>query len=165
MASTLILIIFLYLAAMFLIVVEICTPTFGMLGVLAVGAVGWAIWLGYNEIDPLAGLVMLIVSLIALPIYTVAAVKILPKTRLGGLLILKSRTAEPGEGTPEADELTSLIGRTAPVDSTLRPSGTIRIDNKRIIAQAESGMIEQGQQVKVIAAAGNRVIVRKTQDA
>ncbi len=165
MTSTLILIIILYLAAMFLILVEICTPTFGMIGLLAVGAAGWAFWLGYTEINELVGVVMLIASLIVLPIYTIAAVKILPNTRLGSLLILKRRIAEPGEGTPEADELTRLIGRTAPADSTLRPSGTIRIDNKRIVAQAQSGMIEQGTQVKIISAAGNRVIVRKVQEA
>lgn len=164
MASTLILIIILYLAAMVLILAEICTPTFGMLGVLAMGAIGWAVWLGYNEIDRLVGLGMLIASLIALPIYIITAVKILPKTRFGGRLFLRRKKAEPGEGTPEADELTRLVGRTAAADTVLRPSGTIRIDDKRIVAQAESGIIQQGSQVKILRAAGNRVIVRQVEE-
>jgi len=159
MAGTLILIIVLLLAAMALIVVEICTPIFGLLGVLAVGAAGWAVYLAW-ETHSLFGLVMTIAVLVGLPVYTVAAVKIIPKTGLGRRLHLGRDKIAPGEGTPEAAALASLVGREAPAETVLRPSGTIRIDGKRIIAHAESGMIEKGTEVRIIRAAGNHVVVR-----
>lgn len=163
MTGTVLLIVVLLLAAMAMIVVEICTPTFGVLGLAALGCIGWAVYLAYT-INGVFGLVMVIAVFVCFPIYIIAAVKILPKTPLGNLLHLGRDKTPPGEGTPEVDMLVRLVGRITTAETTLRPSGTVRIDDKRIIAQAESGMIEQGEEVKVIRAAGTHVVVRKVQD-
>jgi len=159
MTGTLLLIIVLLLAATLLIIVEICTPFFGLLGVAAVGCVCWAVYLAYT-IDGVFGLVMTVAGVIGLPVYIVAAVKLLPKTGLGRRLHLGREKVPAGEGTPEAQDLSGLVGRKTTAETVLRPSGAIRIDGKRIVAQAESGMIEKGANVKIIRAAGNRVIVR-----
>lgn len=159
MVGTLILIIILLLAAMVLIVAEICTPIFGLLVMMAVGAVGWAVYLAYT-IEPLFGLVMTIVGVVGLPIYIVAAVRIIPKTSLGKRIYLGRKRADPGEGTPEATALSSLVGRKTAAETDLRPSGTVRVDGKRIVAQAESGMIDKGAEVMIIRAAGTHVVVR-----
>ena len=160
MTGTVWLIVVLVISAMALIVVEICTPMFGLLGLLALGCVGWAVYLSYT-IHNIFGLVMTALAIVCLPIYIVAAVKILPKTPLGRLLHLGKKPTRKGEGTPEATELASLVGQTTAAETILRPVGTIRIDGRRIIAQAESGMIEKGQQVEIIRAAGTHVVVRK----
>ncbi len=160
MTGMIFLIVVLLLAAMALIVVELCTPTFGLLGVVALGCILWALWLCYG-INQILGLVMTAVLIVGLPAYIIATVKILPKTPLGNRLHLRNRRAKPGQGTPEADKLASLVGRTTTTETTLRPSGTIRIDGQRIIAHAESGMIEKGQTVTILRAGGNFVIVRK----
>lgn len=159
MTGTLILIIVLFLAAMALIVAEICTPIFGLLGLLAVGAAGWAVYLAY-VLHPLFGLVMTIAALVGLPVYTVAAVKIIPKSALGRRLHLGKDRTSPGEGTPEAEALTALVGRKTTAETVLRPSGTIRVDGRRIIAHSESGMIEKGTEVRIIRSAGTHVVVR-----
>jgi len=159
MTGTLLLIIVLLLAAMALIVVEICTPFFGLLGVAAVGCVCWAVYLAYT-INGVFGLVMTVAGVVGLPVYIVAAVKVLPKTPLGDRLHLGREKVPVGEGTPEAEDLSRLVGRKTTAETVLRPSGAIRIDGRRIVAQAESGMIEKGAEVKIIRAAGNRVIVR-----
>ena len=163
MAGTIMLIVVLLLAAMALIVVEICTPFFGMLGAVALGCVAWAVYLGWSTFGGVVGLVMVMAAIVALPIYIVTAVKVLPKTPLGRRLFLARKRSSAGEGTPEAEDLADLVGRTTMAETTLRPSGTIRIDHRRIIAQAESGMIEKGDQVKVIRAAGTHVVVRKAE--
>ena len=160
MGGTILLIVVLLLIAMILIVMEVCTPMFGLIGLLALGCVGWAVYLGYT-INGFFGLVMTVASLVALPIYIVATVKILPKTSLGHLLHLGKTRTPPGEGTPEADMLSQLVGRTTTAETILRPSGMIRIDGNRIVAQAESGMIEKGENVEVIRATGMGVIVRQ----
>jgi len=162
MAGTLILIVVLLLAAMALILVEICTPMFGLLGLIAIGCAAFAVYLAYT-INGVFGLVMTIVTVVGLPIYIVAAVKVLPATPLGRRLHLGRDPAASGEGTPEANELADLVGRSTIAETTLRPSGTVRIGGRRFVAQAESGMIEKGQPVTIIRAAGTHVVVRKAE--
>jgi len=163
MTGTLLLIIALVLIAMVLVVLEICTPTFGVVGLLTLGALAWAVYLAWG-LSPLGGLIFLIALGLLMPAYIVAAIKILPRTSLGRRLYLRRAQAIPGEGTPEAEELTALIGRETTAETTLRPSGTIRVDGRRIVAQAEGGMIDRGQAVRIVRAAGNRVFVRKVED-
>jgi len=162
MSGTLLLIIVLILIAMALVVVEVCTPTFGVVGLLALGSLAWAVYLAWS-IDQFFGLVMLIAVLVLMPVYIILAVKLLPRTALGRRLYLHRDASPPGEGTPESEELTRLVGQTTTAETTLRPAGTVRIDGRRIVAQAESGMIDRGQEVRVVRAAGNRVIVRKVE--
>lgn len=158
--ETMLLIAALIVVAMILIVVEIVTPTFGILAIAAIAAVGWAVYLCWT-LDDIAGLVALIGAVILLPAYTVAVVKILPKTALGKKIGLKRDAVAAGEGTPEAADLHRFVGRVTTADTVLRPSGFVRIDGRRIVAEAESGMIEKGQKVKVIRAGGVSVTVRK----
>jgi membrane-bound ClpP family serine protease len=160
--ETIVLIAVLVLAAMALIVAEICTPVFGMLAVLALGCAAAAVYLCYG-LDGVLGIVATIVAIIGLPIYSVAAVKVIPKTPLGRRLALRRELARPGEGTPEASDLSRFVGRKTTAETILRPSGTVRIDGRRIVAQAESGVIEKGQAVRVIRAAGTHVVVRKAE--
>ena len=162
LAETLLLVVVLIVAAMILIVVEICTPTFGVLAVAAIAAVGWAVYLCYT-LDPLAGIAAGIAAPILMIIYTVAAVKILPKTSLGRKIGLRRDAVAAGEGTPEAEDLSRYVGRITTAETLLRPSGFVRIDGKRIVAEAETGLIEKGRQVKVIRAGGSSVIVRKVE--
>jgi membrane-bound serine protease (ClpP class) len=157
--GTVALIIVLLVAAMLLIVVEICTPTFGILGVTAVGCVAWAVYLCWT-IHPTLGIVALIGGLIGLPVYIAMAIKIIPQTALGKRLGLEKKKAEPGSGTPESSSLKELVGRETYADTVLRPSGTIRVDGRRIVAQAESGMIEKGTLVRIVRSGGNYVVVR-----
>ncbi len=156
------LILALVVAAMLLIVVEICTPTFGLLGLLAIAAVGWAVYLCYT-LNTVAGMIATIAAIIVLPAYTVLAVKILPKTGLGRKIGLRRDAVAAGEGTPEAADLDRYIGRVTKAETLLRPSGFVRIDGKRIVAEAESGLIEKGLAVKVIQAGGASVTVRRVE--
>ena len=164
MVETIILIVILILAALALIVVEICTPTFGLLSVVAVGLVAWAVYLCYG-LNRVAGIATTVAVVLLLPVFIVLAVKILPKTPLGGKLALRREPVAPGEATPDADQLKSLVGRETTAETPLRPSGMIRIEGRRIAAHAESGLIPKGTPVKVIGAAGNHVIVRKAEDS
>ena len=160
LTETVVLVIVLVIATMVLIVAEICTPMFGLLAVLALACAGGAIYFCYTLNDAL-GLAALIAVIIGLPVYSVAAVKIIPRTSLGRTLFLKRNLVQPGEGTPEADELRQYVGRQTTTETVLRPSGTIRVDGRRIVAQAESGMIGKGRSVRVIEAAGTHVVVRE----
>ena len=160
LAGTLIVIVVLLLAAMALIVVEICTPFFGLLGLMAMAAAGWAVYLAYT-IHPLLSLLLGVLVMVGLPVFTIIAIKVLPNTTLGKHLHLGKDKAEPGQGTPESQKLSDLVGRTTAAETVLRPSGTVRVDGQRIVAQAESGMIDKGATVEIIRAMGTHVVVRQ----
>lgn len=162
LAETIVLIVVLMLAAMALIVVEICTPMFGLLAALSVACAIGSLYLCFT-ISPMVGVVVTIVAALGLPAYTIAAVKIIPRTPLGRRLGLHRDVVQPGEGTPEAGQLSALVGKTAVAETLLRPSGMIRVDSRRVVAHAESGLVDKGSEVTIIRAAGTHVVVRKKQ--
>ncbi len=160
MVQTILLMAILVLAALAMIVAEICTPTFGALAAGALGLLVWACYLAFS-LDSALGVGMVVALLLGLPVFVFYAVRILPRTGLGRHLALRQAQARPGGGTPENDWLSQLVGRSAQTETLLRPSGTIRVDGKRIVAQAESGLIDKGQTVRILKACGTYVVVRK----
>ena len=164
MAGSITLIIVLIIAAMILFMLEILTPVFGLLVVLAVAALGTAVWQGF-VLSPALGWPLLIALVFLTPIYLIALVKYLPRTPRGGRVFLKNAKtdANAGGGAPESGCHEALVGRNGVTETPLRPSGAIRIDQQRVIALAESGMIDKGRTVKVVRATAANVIVRETE--
>ena len=160
MTGTILLIIALFLCALLLLAVEVCTPTFGVLAVTAIACLAGMVYLCFT-IAPAFGVVMIVALVFVVPAYLWAVIKYLPKTAVGRILQLRPRRRDPGEGTPDAAELESLAGATAVAETPLRPSGAIRVNHKRIIATAEAGFIEKGATVKIIEAVGMNVVVRE----
>ena len=154
----------LLVACLLLLAAEICTPSFGILAVAGVACWVGAVWVCYDY-NASFGVIMAVVSCFAILAYLVLAVRYLPKTPLGKLLQLRTRRAPPGEGTPEAVQEENLVGREGLAETVLRPSGAIRIEGKRVIARAETGFIDAGRKVKVIASDGMNVVVSEVTDA
>lgn len=157
-------IIVLLVGALLLFAVEICTPTFGVLAVAALACLAGAVYLCFG-VNPTFGIMMIVALVFIIPAYLWAAIKYLPKTPLGRILQLRAERKDPGEGTPDAAELESLVGRTAVAETTLRPSGAVRIDHRRIIASAETGFVEKGATVEIIKAVGMNVVVREVKES
>jgi membrane-bound serine protease (ClpP class) len=160
--ETVFLIIVLVLVALALIVVEICTPTFGTLALVALAALAWGVYLAFT-LSSVFGIVMIVALVLTMPVFLYWAVKVLPNTALGRRLALRKKPADPGEGTPEADDLAGLVGVQTTAETVLRPSGTIRVEGRRIVAQAEGGFIEKGAAVRIVRAAGTHVVVRQVE--
>lgn len=156
--TTVLLIIALIIAGFVLMLVEILTPTFGILIVLGLAALAGAVWQLYT-VSPIGALVMTIILIASLPVYFALLVRWLPNSPLGRKLFLRKRQ-DPGTGVPEAAKNEALVGKTGVAESSLRPSGAIRIEGRRVIASAESGLIEKGQTVRVVRAEGMNVVVR-----
>lgn len=154
-----VLIVVLLIAAMVIVMLEILTPSFGLLGATAAACAAGAIYTAWG-ISSVFGIALLIAVVVATPLYLVFMVRWVPRTRLGQKLFLKRIVVDLGEGTPESDMLAHMIGKTGTAETLLRPSGAVRIDGKRVVAVAETGIINKGQTVTVIKAAGVNVIVR-----
>ena len=157
--STIGIVVAMTVAAMALVVLEFCTPSFGLLALLAIGAYGGAVYFAWT-VAPTFGVIWLVVGVVGAPFYVYKLAKILPNSKLGQILFLRSARKADGEGAPRADEYEALVGAYGIAETQLRPVGAVRIDGRRIDAQAESGIIQKGQSVKVVRAAMTYVFVR-----
>jgi membrane-bound serine protease (ClpP class) len=160
MTSTILIILALLLAAMVLFLLEVLTPSFGLIAVLGIAALGGAVWQAFT-VSTLFGTLLILGILLATPAYLMMAVRLLPRSPIGKRMFLRKARSGEGEAAPEADELDKMVGKTGQAETTLRPSGAVRIDHKRVIALAESGTIEKGSSVKVIRVSGTNLYVRK----
>lgn len=160
MIQTLLIVAAMLLAAMVLFGLEICTPTFGVLGAAGVAALAGAVWQAFT-IGPTFGAATVLGVLIATPAYLVLLVRILPRTPLGRRLFLRKATGGTAEAVPDSEQLDALVGQTGTTETLLRPAGAVRVGGRRLIALSESGLIAKGSAVKVIKISGGNLIVRK----
>jgi membrane-bound serine protease (ClpP class) len=163
MLGDVILIVVLFLAAMALVVLEICTPFFGLISVLALVCLTAADYLCF-QLSQLTGIIAIVATVVAFPVFVIWAVRTIPKTPLGRRLALKREPVAPGEGTPQADRLRQLVGKEGVAETLLRPGGMILLDGQRVDAAAESGLIEQGSRVRVLRITGSSLVVRKVEE-
>lgn len=154
----------LILAAMILGLFELLIPSFGLITAAAIACVCGAIYIAFT-ISPTFGLAMVAFCVIAAPLYIVAVIRFLPRTSVGRRLFLKAVPPATGSGTPDVDQFKQLVGKTGTADTSLRPSGIVVIDGQRIQASAEAGLVARGATVKVVAAQGFNVIVRKIESS
>jgi len=87
-----------------------------------------------------------------------ASIKYFPRTALGRKMILAKM--QTGASVP-AEPAKDWIGREGVAQTVLRPAGMALIDGKRLDVEAESGMIEGGSPIKIVAVQKNRLVVRK----
>lgn len=151
----------LYLAAVALALVDVFVPSGGLLLVLSVLAALAAVLFGFRSSYSM-GMVMLTVVIASVPIFVFVAIKIWPHTPLGRLIILKPPAAEPMDPNQEENLLHELVGHVLLADAAFLPSGQVRVGYRRFNALAESGFIEAGAHVRVLAVRERNLIVRTT---
>lgn len=146
-----------------LLLLEIFTPTFGLLAILGVASLVGAAWMAYL-VDATFGILMGVGILVVVPAYLVFIVKYLPNTRFGRMIFLAAQP-EPGkaEGNPDTALHDQLVGHEGLAETPLRPAGSVRVDGRRIDAMAESGLIEKGERIVVVRVSGPSCVVRKVE--
>ncbi|MCK5861954.1 MAG: hypothetical protein KAH38_05685 [Candidatus Hydrogenedentes bacterium] len=88
---------------------------------------------------------------------------VLLHTRAGNLIKQQeAQTVESGYVSAESD--LSLINAEGIVLTALRPSGTIRVGDKRVDAVSDGVFIEEKKRVHVVQVHGSRVVVEEIQD-
>jgi len=159
MAQTIAIVVALVVGAMVMLILEILTPSFGILGGLALAALAAAIYFAFT-LSATFGIALLIVSVVGVPLYLAALVRWAPRAPLARRFFLRQAENRTGQGTPDAAGLKTLVGKEGTTASPLRPAGAVRVDGRRVDAVAESGMIEAGSTARVIRARGTDVVVR-----
>lgn len=138
-----------------LLFAEVFLP--GMIaGSIGMVCIGIGVVLSFFYFGASVGLVVSLGALIGLGIGTVLWFKYFPDTRIAKKFI--SDGAIGGGGV--ADERQALVDRTGVAATDLRPSGTAKIDGRRVDVVTEGQMIDKDTPVKVVAVEGLRVVVR-----
>ena len=88
-----------------------------------------------------------------------ASIKYFPKTATGKKMILAE--TQTGVRAESSKQHSDWIGREGVAQTILRPAGVALIDGKRLDVEAESGMIESGSAIKIVAVHENRLVVKK----
>ncbi|MFO8113538.1 MAG: NfeD family protein [Desulfosalsimonadaceae bacterium] len=149
------------LAGIVVLMAEVLLPSGGILAVIAAGLLGYAVYLAFTTVSSDAGFTLIVVDILLLPIAAFAGFKLLARSPLALQTSLRK-----SEGVVSYDEkLSELVGREGVAVTNLRPSGTIKIENRRIDVVTRGDFIEKGEAVVVSKVEGSRVIVRKKQAA
>ena len=153
--------IILLVAGIILVALEAVIPSGGILGVLAAAALVSAVTLAFKE-NSNTGLIFLLITIIVVPVFLIAGLKIFPKTPIGKRLILSPSVETPAQrgavGVADKD-FTRFLGKTGKAVTPLRPSGIVEIGDERLSAVADGEMIEPNVEVVVIKIEGNSVVV------
>jgi len=158
--------------AFVLFVIELFVPSGGLIsvvgGVALVGSVA-----AFFTYDTTWGFASAGLYLVISPFVAVMLFKFWTHSKVGRRLVLGGEEedwdADPESAAARSEEarrkrlaeLTALVGVEGVTETALRPVGTVRIDGRRIDALAESGVIEPGSPVVVVAAYDNQVKVRE----
>ena len=149
----------LILLGLILLAVDFYLPGF-VLGTIGVILMLVAAVICYQQSQSIYGTVGLLIGegIISF-IVCAAAIKYVPKTAFGRKMILShDQTGQHAQGTEHNQQ---LVGQQGVAQTVLRPAGMAVLDGKRQDVVAESGMIEPGSQVQVVAVDQNRIVVRK----
>jgi len=156
----------LVLLAGFLLFIELFVPSGGVIGLVAgVTAIAGVVFF-WRE-STMWGLSGTLGVLILGPCAVAFMLKVYPETYVGRKLILGGSKSEEETFAAtvrakarEHDHRLELIGHTGVTVTACRPVGQIRIDGKRFEALAESGVIDAGAEVTVVAIVDNQIKVR-----
>lgn len=143
-----------------LVAAELMFPSFGVLGVLAAGAIIGAIAMAFG-ISTSTGAGFLVATAILLPAVAIAALKLFPKTPMGRFMISPGLSHAGQAATDERDM--ALLGQQGLVESDCKPTGIARIGGRRIDVMSRGELIARGASIVVIEVSANRVVVAPVQ--
>lgn len=144
-----------------LILLEVFVPSGGVLGLLAVVALGAGVVTAFVEQGPLLGMGVLAGTFLAVPAVLGAAFRWFPATPLGRRVLPPPPDAD--EVLPDVAQrrlLRGLVGRVGRTTSDLLPWGSVAIDGVTCDAVSEGGPIGRDAAVEAVGIQGRAVVVR-----
>ncbi|MCP4599041.1 MAG: nodulation protein NfeD [Proteobacteria bacterium] len=156
-----------------LLAVEIfVTPGFGLLGALGVFGIVTSLVLALTSLpisvsfstgDLAGSLLRVFISLIASVALFFVTFALLPRTAIGGKLVLSAAIAGTASGGREGAVIEKVLasGKSGIAESFLRPAGIARFGDQRVDVVSEGDFIEQGERVVIVRTEGNRVVVKR----
>jgi len=155
--------------AAILFFVEMNIPSGGLLSVLSLFSLAAGVFLLF-KVDTNVGLIGAILSMLSIPFAIALAIKIMPHTPMGRLMVLKSKKRKGVElamgeqgiaGGRGREARKALIGVEGTAVTDLRPIGTCVIQGERQDCMAVQGSVKAGATIRVVSAEGMQVKVQE----
>ena len=146
----------LIIAGLVLIAAEVFLPglILGAIGFLCLMASVVLVFVNYGTV---AGVVATFIVGILTLVGFVLWLYVFPRTFIGrGVMLLTPKMENTAAGRNQ-----SLVGLEGEALTPLRPSGTARIDGRRLDVSAVGDFLEEGAKLEVVSADGLRVAVRR----
>lgn len=147
-----------FILGVIFIIIEILTPTIGLLAGIGVIAILYSLILAMG--GDINAIFMMAISLIVSIIIFAIIIKKLPSSKLWKKLIL-TNTSSSEQGFVSSLDYSTYLNKKGIVITELRPSGSIDIDGQLLDVVSEGSYIKKGEQVRIIKIEGMRIVVRK----
>lgn len=152
------LIMVLFAAGIVLLALEVVVPgaVLGIIGgiAMACGCVAAFMTYGTN-----GGIIAAITAIVLVALTICTELLWLPKSRLARRITID--TTVDGVSQPPLAKSSDIVGCEAIAETTLAPSGYVRVGDRRLEAFSESGFIKAGEKLRVVGLDNFRVIVTK----
>lgn len=145
------LILAIYAFGVVLILAEVFIPGI-FVSILGLLAMGTSIYFAFADHGTLFGILLLLVTVFGLPVGAYFGLK--------RLSLKRSLVTQEGYKSARPD-LEELLGQEGTVVTDLRPSGTVKIGDRKVDVVTRGEMIEKNSPVKVIKIEGVRVVVKR----
>jgi membrane-bound ClpP family serine protease len=139
------------------ILAEIFIPSLGILAIIALGLIGYSLYLVFTTISNFSGMVFVGLDILILPIFVVMGMKALAASPLS----LKNRLSSRDGVVSQALDLKDYMDKQGKSLTTLRPSGAALIDGERLDVVTDGDFIEAQTPIIVTRVTGNQIIVAK----
>ncbi len=149
----------LVILALALLIAEDLLPTGGTLGILSACSLGLLLYLGFSE-SAAKGSLYFAIELVFVPSGFAAWSILLANTNLGRVAYLRPPEAHEVDASAERADLARLVGLTGRALTTLRPSGMVDFEGRRLDGVAEEGLIPPGSPILAVRVESGRLIVR-----
>ncbi|MTI65990.1 MAG: nodulation protein NfeD [Firmicutes bacterium] len=150
--------IILFIAGLILVIIELGIPGFGVPGIGGIVCVITSIVLASGSIE--TAILSLSIAVILTIVTAVLLIKYGARSPYLDKIILKTKQ-ENDNGYTSMPMKDKYLNKKGIALTTLRPAGTILINDDRVDAVTEGGYIEKGCKIKVIKVQGTRVVVRE----
>ncbi|MBE7537258.1 MAG: serine protease [Opitutaceae bacterium] len=146
----------LFLCGIALLAFEVIVPgaILGIIGCLALFA---GVILSFSTYGAAGGMSALGIALLLVAIMLFVEFYILPKTKIGRRMFLRTSIVASSHAAPEG----TLVGSEATAETPLTPSGYVLIGGKRYDAFCQSGPVSTGETLRVVSVDSFRVVVTK----
>lgn len=150
-----------------LVVAEVFIPSGGVIGILGGALIITAIVGGFMR-GPGTGIIVLVAGGVLTPVCISAAVKMLPRSKLGTGIVLGDDSGGNERAVSRLDLATAadrsaLVGKRGKVVRDLRPAGVILLDGQRVEVVSEGEFLESGTEAEVIRIEGRTVVVGRAE--
>ncbi|MBS4536895.1 nodulation protein NfeD [Clostridium sp. D2Q-11] len=147
-----------FIVGIILLLIEAIAPGFGVPGIGGIACIGVGIVLASPDIE--IAIISVVIAIVVSILVAYLFIKYGQKSPYFDKIILNTKQ-EGNSGYSSAIDNRKYLYKEGIALTTLRPSGTIVVEDDRLDAVTEGQFIVKGERIKVIKIEGSKVVVRK----